>query len=393
MTLPARMSFGIFMAPFHPVGENPTLAFERDLDLIAHLDRLGFDEAWIGEHHSAGWETIASPEIFIAVASQRTRHIKLGTGVVSLPYHHPLMVAGRMVLLDHLTRGRAMLGVGPGALPSDAHMIGLDPLRQRDMMDEALGAIIRLFTEPQPFTLETDWFRLRDARLQIRPYTHPHMPIAVASTLSPSGMKVAGKYGAMALSLSSFQPGGLINLPRQWEIAEATAAEHGRTISRDGWRLLLPTYVAESRKEAFEHVREGATRWIIDYFLNTIGRPLEFPAASDEVIIDAMVEAGAAIIGTPDDCVEAIHRLDEVSGGFGGYLMLAHDWTSTDNINRSYELMARYVIPQFQGSVTGLEASNRWAAEHRETLFGHTMAAIQKAVVDYADHEAQRNES
>ena len=99
MTLPTRLKFGIFMAPFHPVGENPTLALERDMELIEWLDHLGFDEAWVGEHHSAGWETIASPEIFLAAAAQRTRNIKLGTGVISLPYHHPLIVANRMIQL------------------------------------------------------------------------------------------------------------------------------------------------------------------------------------------------------------------------------------------------------------------------------------------------------
>ena len=111
------LRFGIFMAPFHPNGQNPTLALERDLELVEHLDRLGFDEAWIGEHHSAGYEIIASPELFIAAAAERTKHIRLGTGVVSLPYHHPFMMAQRIVQLDHITRGRVMLGVGPGALP------------------------------------------------------------------------------------------------------------------------------------------------------------------------------------------------------------------------------------------------------------------------------------
>jgi limonene 1,2-monooxygenase len=106
MALPERMKFGIFMAPFHRINENPTLALERDLELVQWLDTLGFDEVWVGEHHSAGWETISCPEIFIGIAADRTRHIKLGTGVISLPYHHPFMVANRMVLLDHLTRGR-----------------------------------------------------------------------------------------------------------------------------------------------------------------------------------------------------------------------------------------------------------------------------------------------
>src|SRR5438132_225072 len=110
------MTFGIFLAPFHRVGENPTLALTRDMELIEWLDYLGYDEVWVGEHHSAGWELIASPEVFIAAAAERTRHIKLGSGVTSLPYHHPLMVAERFVQLDHMTRGRAMLGCGPDAL-------------------------------------------------------------------------------------------------------------------------------------------------------------------------------------------------------------------------------------------------------------------------------------
>ena len=149
--------FGVFLAPFPPTGQNPTLALERDLELMVHLDRLGYDEAWIGEHHSAGYEIIASPEVFIATAAERTKHLRLGTGVSSLPYHHPLMLADRMVLLDHLTRGRVMLGVGPGALPSDAFMMGILPARQRDMMEEALEAILLLLRSDEPVTYETSF--------------------------------------------------------------------------------------------------------------------------------------------------------------------------------------------------------------------------------------------
>src|SRR4051794_38756865 len=164
------LRFGIFLAPFHEPHRNPTLALERDLEIVEWLDRLGYDEAWIGEHHSAGTEIIASPEVFIANAAARTKHIRLGTGVSSLPYHHPLMLADRMVLLDHLTRGRTMLGVGPGALVSDAHMMGIDPSRQREMMAESLEAIMALLPSDEPVTRETDWFTLRNAQLQLRPY-------------------------------------------------------------------------------------------------------------------------------------------------------------------------------------------------------------------------------
>src|SRR3954470_17325792 len=173
--LPQRLRFGAFIAPFHPVDENPTLAIQRDLELVQWMDQLGFDEAWIGEHHSAAYELIASPEVFIGVAAERTKHIRLGTGVSSLPYHHPLMLADRMVLLDHLTRGRAMLGCGPGQLTSDAHMLGIEADTQRPRMEEALQAITHLLRSDEPLTMETDWFTIRDARLQLKSYTQPHL--------------------------------------------------------------------------------------------------------------------------------------------------------------------------------------------------------------------------
>src|ERR687886_1138593 len=226
-----RMKFGIFLAPFHRLGDNPPLAIERDFKLIELLDELGYDEAWVGEHHSAGWETIASPEVFIAAAAMRTRHIKLGTGVVSLPYHHPLMVANRMVLLDHITRGRAMLGVGPGALYSDALMLGIEPTRQREMMAESLDAIMALLTSDEPVTRQTDWFQLVDARLQLKSYTDPHLPVVVASVQSPAGVQLAGRYGAGVLTIGTHVGvRGPVDLRGQWRIAEKTAAQHGKTM-------------------------------------------------------------------------------------------------------------------------------------------------------------------
>jgi limonene 1,2-monooxygenase len=177
---------GIFLAPFHNHDENPTLSIERDLELLEHLDRLNYHEAWIGEHHSGGFELIACPEMFIAAAAQRTRHIRLGTGVVSLPYHNPFMLADRMVQLDHMTRGRAMFGVGPGALVHDALKIGIDPGEQRRMMNESFDVIVRLL-HGETVDCQTDWFNLTEAQLQLRPYTRPTMELAVAAARSPSG--------------------------------------------------------------------------------------------------------------------------------------------------------------------------------------------------------------
>jgi limonene 1,2-monooxygenase len=231
------MRFGIFLAPFHPVHENPQLALRRDFELVEWLDHLGYDEAWIGEHHSAGYEIIAAPELFIAAAAERTRHIKLGTGVSSLPYHHPLMLADRINQLDHMTRGRAMFGMGPGALPSDAFMMGIDVAKQRDMMDEAIGVLAPLL-RGETVTHKSDWFELRDARLQLAPYTRPHLEMCVASQVSPAGARAAGKHGLGLLSIGATTTGGFNGLALNWKICSDRATDFGHVAQRSAWRLV-----------------------------------------------------------------------------------------------------------------------------------------------------------
>jgi Luciferase-like monooxygenase len=191
---------GVFLAPFHPLDENPLLALDRDMELLVHLDRLNYHEAWIGEHHSGGFEIIACPELFIAGAAERTRHIRLGTGVVSLPYHNPFTLAGRMMQLDYMTRGRAMFGVGPGSLVYDAVKMGLNPQDQRRKLDEALDVIVELM-QGRAVTKKTDWFDLHEARLQLKSYSQPMMEMAVASNRSPVGAVAAGKHNIGMLSI------------------------------------------------------------------------------------------------------------------------------------------------------------------------------------------------
>ena len=378
MTAPKRMKFGVFMAPFHRVGENPTLALERDLELLQWLDTLGFDEAYIGEHHSAGWETIASPEMFMATAAERTRHIRLGPGVTSLPYHHPFMVANRMVLLDHLTRGRVILGCGPGALASDALMLGIKPERQRAMMEESLDAIVRLMSSTEPYTVKTDWFEMNDAVLQLRPYQDPIVPVAVASVESPAGVTLAGKHGASVLSLSV--PRDTIrktSLAELWSIAEETAAEHDKEMHREDWGIVMGMHLAESKEQAFNDIRQGSGNIVTEYFGETLGNPV--PDVPRDQIVDYMVDHNQWIVGTPDDCIAGIERLQEISGGFGKFMIRVEDWAPRDKIHRSYELLARYVMPHFQGSVQGIEISRDWASERREALQANRYVGIKSA--------------
>lgn len=383
MTLPNRMKFGMFLGPFHELGENPTLGLERDLELIQWIDQLGFDEAWIGEHHSAGWETISSPELFMATAAERTRHIKLGTGVMSLPFHHPLMAANRMVLLDHLTRGRIMMGTGPNVLLTDAYMLGVDPRDSRRRWDESLGIIMRLLNEPDPITYQSDWFTLREALLHLRPYTQPHFPIAVASSASATGPTLAGKYGIWLLSnvaLGSMKP----DLPKLWEYTEQSAAEHGNLVDRHEWRLNMIVHLAETRKEAVEQARMGAARYQRVYTEDTAGGDTAFDGPADK-IIDHMIGIGAWCIGTPDDLIDTINRLDEESGGFGGFLIHSTEFGTREEVLRSFELIARYVMPRFQGSLVNLTTSQQWAAEKRQDLMALRKQSIQRATETFRE--------
>jgi len=371
--------FGIFLAPFHRVGDNPNLAIARDMELIQWLDHLGYDEAWVGEHHSAGWEIIAAPELIIAAAAERTRNIRLGSGVTSLPYHHPLMVVNRFVQLDHMTRGRAMLGCGPGALVSDAYMMGIEPSDQRRRMDESLDAITRLLKCEEPVTMKTDWFELRDARLHLAPYSDPCFPIAVASTLTPAGMQVAGKYGLGVLSLGAGIPGGPDALAGQWKIAEEEAAKVGRTMSRKDWRLVVNMHTAEDDELALREVQAGERIETVTYFEDTLGRP---PGRADDPLREG-VKMGTTLVGSPDTVARGIERLIENSqGGIGGVMFRAHEWANREQTLRSYELFARWVMPRFQGSLDTVSGSREWTKSHRRTIFGPNVAAIQKAYTD-----------
>jgi limonene 1,2-monooxygenase len=387
------MKFGVFMPPYHNRWGNPTRAFERDLEVAEQLDRLGFDELWIGEHHSSGFETIASPELFIAAVAGRTRTIRLGTGVISLPYHHPFNVAQRMVLLDHLTRGRVMMGVGPGALVADAYMRGIDPRDQRRRMAESLEAIHALLTSEEPISRKTDWFELREAHLQVPAYTKPHFELAVAAVISPSGPKLAGQYGASLLSVGATETEAYKALSVHWKVYDEVTKQHGFKADRSTWRLVGPMHIAESREQAMKDIEYGLGQYI-DYFLKAANLPLAPKKDSVREAAEYMVEVGAAAIGTPDDAVVQINRLREASdGGFGTYLLTAAGWANHEATLRSYQLFADEVMPVFQQeNWMGRKKSYEWAIERKPAFQPQAMQAIVKATSDYfgAEHERTR---
>ena len=304
-----QLRHGVFLPPFHPMDENPAACMDRDLELMQWLDRLGFHEAWIGEHHSAGWETISSPELFIAVAAERTRSIRFGTGVISLPYHNPLMTANRIIQLDHHTRGRVMFGAGPGLLASDALMLGIDPNTQRDRMAEALDVILRFF-RGEIVTEKTDWYTFVNARAHLRPYTRPHPEVAVVSAVTPSGGRLAGKYNLSMICVAATNPFGYDALAANWQIANDIAAEQGRTMDPSRLRLVGPMHIAETRAKAFENCRFGFERYL--GYLNNNQPRFIVPPGQDAA--EWFVENKFGVIGTPDDAIALIERLQGEAG-------------------------------------------------------------------------------
>ena len=358
MTRP-NLKFGIFLAPFHGLNEDPTQALKRDLQLISYLDDLGYDYAWVGEHHSGGMEIIASPEVFIAQAAAQTKHIRFGAGVSSLICHHPLILADRIMQLDHMTQGRVVFGMGPDALPSDGKMMGIDTLKQRDMTLQAIEVLVSLL-RGETVTRKTDWFELNEARLQLQSYSKPSVEMAVASQVSPSGARTAGMNGVGLVSIGATTPGGFNALAANWEIYARMATKHSQPVDRKTWSLAGPMHIADTREKAMNDVRFGLNEWV-NYFKDVAALPIT-PKGEDPA--EALVASGLAVIGTPDDAIAQITRLEAESGGFGTFLHMAHNWADWAETKRSYALFSRYVAPEFQHRNDNRRASYEWAAEN-----------------------------
>jgi limonene 1,2-monooxygenase len=371
----SKLRFGVVLTPLHSAKVSPTLAIRQDIELMELLDNLGFDEAWIGEHHSGGSEIIGSPEIFIAAAAERTSRIKFGTGVTSVTYHNPLWVAERMVQLDHMTRGRVMLGVGPGSLPTDSAMIGLTPTDTRELLTEHVDIVLRLL-RGESVTQTTKTHTLVNAQLQLAPYSDPIFDIVAAGVASPTGPRLAGTYGLGLFSIgATLTADGFNALAHQFGIMEERAAAHGQTVHRDNWRLATLFHIAETREQAYADVAYGIEEWF-RYFQKVAAFPQMDVKGNDVTeMIDFINSEGVGVIGTPDDAIARIKALQKQSGGFGALILFAHEWADLAASSKSYDMIARYVIPAFQGQLQpSLDAKNRAAAARAELTVQHLSA-------------------
>ncbi|MDR3654472.1 MAG: LLM class flavin-dependent oxidoreductase [Mycobacterium sp.] len=379
-----KLRFGYFIAPFHRAGTNPTLALQRDLEFVEHLDALGFDEVWLGEHHSAGSEIISSPEIFIGAAAQRAKRIRFGTGVISLAYHNPLWVADRLMLLDHLTHGRVIGGVGPGSLPTDSAMIGLTPTDTRELLETNLDIVVRLLAG-ETVSAKTATHQLVDARLQLAPYSDA-IPLAVAAVASPTGARLAGKHGIGLLSIgATLTVEGFNALSYHWDIVEERAAAFDTQVDRNTWTLVGLFHLAETEKQAREEVQFGIEPWF-RYFQKVAAFPqMTMPGDQLDEMIDVINDNGAGVIGTPEQARAQVQRLWDQSGGFGCMLQMGQEWANPAATRRSAELFAAEVMPHFQGQAQPtLDAASR-AGQARESLAQSQLDAVAHMTKKYQD--------
>lgn len=354
------MNLGIFMMPLHPPERRHADTYQEDVELLVLAERLGFTEAWIGEHGTMRWENIPAPDQFIAYVAAKTERIRLGTGVVLMAQHHPANTANRLAQLDHLTRGRLNFGAGTGGVPTDLELFGIDPNTDeigRRMM-RALDLILKFWTEEPPYDYPGEFWPIKVAGIRPeaglgwmhKPYQRPHPPIALPGVGARSRLlHTAGARGYWPMS-TNFAHARVLRM--HWEQVEAGAAAAGRVADRRQWRIARDIFVGETTAEARRFAKEGAMgRAFREYWTNLLPeRSREVFLASEsmnlsEWTLDYVLD-NVWIVGDPDEVAGRLRALYDEVGGFGTLLMIAHDWDDPARWQRSMELLATEVLPR-----------------------------------------------
>jgi alkanesulfonate monooxygenase SsuD/methylene tetrahydromethanopterin reductase-like flavin-dependent oxidoreductase (luciferase family) len=360
------LKLGLFMMPIHPPERAHSDAYELDIETLVAADRLGYDEAWVGEHFTSRWENIPAPDLILAAALQRTQRIRLGTGVACLPNHNPVVLAHRIAQLDQMARGRLNFGIGSGGFPGDFQLFQLDVASgehrtlTREIIDLTLaiwqaaragdGATLVSETDRWRFSLpdRTDW----GMGVHLAPYQDPHPPIAVAGLSANSETLVlAGERGWIPMSINLVPVPTLLS---HWSAVQAGGAKTGRSPNRGEWRIARDIYVAETTEQARREARAGAQAQVFErYFLPLLKYAKQLflfksdqTMPDDDITIDWLMD-NIWLVGSPDDVARRIRELHAAVGGFGTVLQLIYDWGDGEACNRrNMGLLANEVMPQ-----------------------------------------------
>jgi alkanesulfonate monooxygenase SsuD/methylene tetrahydromethanopterin reductase-like flavin-dependent oxidoreductase (luciferase family) len=355
------MQLGLFMMPLHPSYRPVADCYDRDIDQLVLADKLGFSEAWLGEHFTEKWENAPAPDLLIAKALALTENIKLGTGVTLLGMHEPVYLAHRLATLDHLARGRFQWGIGLGGIPTDMMLMGLDPSTARGRAAEALDLILDLWQhEDGKFSHHGEYFSIEapeldpvtERGLHMKPFQLPHPPIALAaSTPKSNSLRIAGARGWSPMSSAILSA---TNLPEHWDTVVEGAESDGRTPNRSDWRIARDIFVGPTPAIARERARAVLGRnYEVHQEPSRLGTiqiqscKLDPDMPDEDVDVDYLME-NLWIVGDPQECADKIRALYESVGGFGGLLSITVDSDDASWDHESISLLANEVAPRIE---------------------------------------------
>jgi alkanesulfonate monooxygenase SsuD/methylene tetrahydromethanopterin reductase-like flavin-dependent oxidoreductase (luciferase family) len=360
------LKLGMFVMPVHDPAKPMAQCFDEDLELAVKCEALGFDDFWVGEHHSSAYENIVMPEIFLGKVLGVTQSMRVGPAPVCLQYHHPAHVAGRLAFLDHLSHGRLNVCFGPGAVPTDMELYGIDPKDTGARVSEAIDMILKIWSSDAPYEIDGKFWNVKlrktvDRELRIgslhKPLKRPHPPIFVPSiSRSSPGLQAAA---ARAFHFISHHMVHADVLADQWRTYSQGAAGAGRVAQPENWCVSRNIFVADTTREAKQLAKHNSLgrciRYILDLTRRTspTGLSMWKPRAQ---MTDAQCDLDyfmdeVVIAGDPAEVTAQLLALRERIGAFGTLVLTAHDWDDRSRWLRSLELFATEVVPAFNRAI------------------------------------------
>lgn len=355
------LKLGVFLQPLHFPERPPHECWEDDIQIIVHGDKLGFDEAWVGEHYCIRWENLPAPELLIAKALGLTKRIRLGSGVHVLSYQHPAIVAHKVAAIDHLSGGRFMFGIGAGGTPSDFEMLGIDfkSSENRERMEEAIDMILALWSSEGEMEINGKFWNLKVPfpnkkmtwEYHLRPFQQPHPPISVGGTSPYSNtLKWGAERGFYPMSIDA----NIETIKSHWICIQEGAAKGKKCITRNDWRIARVIYVAETDELARQHILESSIqRGFKEYFmrvyklfngLSAIKHDQNVP--DSDIDVDYVLEH-LWMVGSVDTVAEKIEHFYREVGGFGVLFMLHFDThPNPERYLNSMTLLKERVLPK-----------------------------------------------
>jgi alkanesulfonate monooxygenase SsuD/methylene tetrahydromethanopterin reductase-like flavin-dependent oxidoreductase (luciferase family) len=361
---PPRIDYGMFIMPFHDPAKPLGQCYDEDLELVVRADELGFQDFWIGEHHTMKYENIVMPEIFIGRALGETRRIRMGPAPVCLNQHHPAHVASRLAFLDHLSKGRLNLCFGPGSVTADQELYGLDPKLAPEMTEEAVEIILKLWESDPPYEFVGKHWTIRlqkhvDYETGIgfihKPLQRPHPPISTpAMSRNSPTMRMAGRRGFKPLGHCLVTANVLAD---NWKTYEDAAVAAGRQPDRADWGILRSIFLADTTKEARQRARTNSLGKNYEYigrlFDKGLGRRIykrDLDMPDSECNMEFLMNE-QIIAGDVNEVLRRLLAMMEETGSFGQLILMSYDWDDKPSWLRNMELFARELMPALNKAV------------------------------------------